>query len=235
MDPPMTWSIPEIPRPDDQTTQEYAYSRLRHAIMTGTLTPGTALTVRGLVTKLGLSQTPIREAIRRLSSERAIEVLGNRRLKIPEMTAGRFEELVSLRIVLEVHAAERALPYVSDVKIKELEDMDGRMDESFADGDLELLTLQNQEFHRFLYRLNPDQAVVPLIESIWLQLGPFQRQIIRNVENYYVVDRHKQMLSALRNRDMVALAKAVEGDIRDGSVRLGRQMLRRTNSGFDAA
>ena len=86
--------LPEIPRADGMTTQDYAYYRLRNAVMVGALKPGTALTFRGLAEQFQLSPTPIREAVRRLSTENAIEVLGNRRLRVPEMTLGRFEELV---------------------------------------------------------------------------------------------------------------------------------------------
>src|SRR5699024_6978978 len=98
-----------------------------------------------------------------------IEVLGNRRLRIPEMTPGRFEELVRLRILLECHAAERALPYVSAVAVQGLEVVDTQMDQALAHHDHDALTMLNHEFHRMLYMLNPDQAVMPLIESIWLQ------------------------------------------------------------------
>lgn len=221
----MASDIPEIDRSNELTAQEYSYQRLRNAIATGALAPGTALTVRGLAAALDISQTPIREAVRRLSSENAIEVLGNRRLRVPQMTPGRFEELVALRIVLEAHAARRALPYVSAVAVDDLTALDERMDTAIARHDLDALTILNQDFHRALYTLNPDQAVMPLIESIWLQLGPFQRQIIRNVETYYGVDRHKQMLDALHRRDLPALTAAVESDIRDGILRSGREVL----------
>ena len=100
-----SYKVPEIQKSEGMTTQEYAYLRLRNAILVGAIQPGTSLTIRGLAEKLALSQTPIRETVRRLSTEHAIEVLGNRRLKIPVMTAGRFEELVHLRIVLETHAS----------------------------------------------------------------------------------------------------------------------------------
>ena len=218
--------LPEIPHLAGMTTQDYAYARLRNAVMVGALKPGTALTFRGLAQMLGLSPTPVREAMRRLSSEKAIEVLGNRRLRVPEMTIGRFEELVQLRIVLETHAAERAFPYLSDIVIENLKSLDDRMDSAIAAHDLDALTRMNQEFHKTLYALNPDQATIPLIESVWLQLGPFQRQVIENVERIYVIDRHKEMLAAMRARDLVALCAAIERDIRDGSIRSGRQMLR---------
>ena len=218
--------LPEIPRLDAMTTQDYAYARLRNAIMLGAIRPGTALTFRGLAQDLDLSPTPIREAVRRLSSENAIEVLGNRRLMVPQMSAGRFEELVQLRIVLETHAAERSLPYISDMHIEMLRELDDRMDAAIGARDLDALTWLNQDFHKLLYCLNPDQTVMPLIESVWLQLGPFQRQVLEDLQVVTLVDRHKEMLAAMRARDMLGICAAIESDIRDGSIRSGRMMLR---------
>ena len=217
--------LPEIPRSAMMTTQGYAYLRLRNAVMIGALPPGTALTFRGLAEQLDLSPTPIREALRRLSSENAIRVLGNRRLRVPEMTAGRFEELVQLRITLETHAARRAFPYISDIAIARLTGLDDRMDKALAARDLDGLTRMNQDFHRDLYGLNPDQAAQPLIESVWLQLGPFQRQVIEHLDDYANADHHKEMLAAMCDRDLPALCAAIENDIHDGSIRAGRRML----------
>ncbi|WJS86771.1 GntR family transcriptional regulator [Paracoccus sp. TOH] len=217
--------LPEIPRSAAMTTQEYAYGRLRNAVMVGALRPGTALTFRGLAEQMGLSPTPIREAVRRLSSEHAIEVLGNRRLRVPEMTPGRFEELVQLRIALETHAAARAFPWISDIAIDRLAGIDACMDVALAGHDLDGLTRLNQDFHKMLYGLNPDQAAMPLIESIWLQLGPFQRRAIEHLAGITAADHHKEMLGAMRDRDLPALCAAIEADVHDGSVRAGRMML----------
>lgn len=216
--------LPEIPRDPAMTTQEYAYLRLRGAIMLGALRPGTALTFRGLAETMGLSPTPIREAVRRLSSENAIEVLGNRRLRVPEMTQGRFEELVLLRIALETHAATRAFPWLSDIAIAGLVAIDDRMDAALAARDLDRLTVLNHEFHKLLYGLNPDQAAIPLIESVWLQLGPFQRRAIEHLEGAPTADRHKEMLAAMRARDLAALVAAIQHDVQDGSIRAGRRL-----------
>lgn len=224
-------TIPEFSGDSDGTTQEYAYSRLRNAIIVGAFAPGTALTIRGLAQELNLSPTPIREAVRRLSSENAIQVLGNRRLKVPDMTLGRFEELAQLRISLETHATERAFPYISNVFIEHMRALDDQMDVVLAAGDLDALTRINQSFHKDLYRLNPHQAVVPMIESVWLQLGPFQRQAIKSIKTTAMVDRHKEMLAAMEARDVTALCAALESDIRDGSILLGRAMLQSQTEG----
>ena len=229
--------IPEIDYDQDRTTQEYVYTRLRHAIMVGAIRPGTNLTMRGLAEAMNLSPTPIREAVRRLSSEHAIEVLQNRRMSVPLMTLGRLEELVALRITLETHAGERALPYVSDIIIEKMADIDDKMDQAMADKtlDLDQLTILNQEFHRVLYTTNPNQVSMAAIESVWLQLGPFQRQIVERLKEFYKVDRHKEILSALKTRDVAALMIATESDIREGVSRSGRQLLTEMASGHRAA
>lgn len=227
--------IPKIPNGGDRTTQEYVYERLRNAIMIGAFAPGTPLTMRGLAEALDLSPTPIREAVRRLSSENAIEIMQNRRMSIPKMTLGRFEELVALRVVLESHAAERALPYISDIIIEKIKSLDLDMDEAIGNGDLERLTILNQDFHRTLYTVNPNQVTMPAIESVWLQLGPFQRQVIERVEEFYVVDRHKEIIAALRTRDVAALVIATESDIREGMNRSGRKVLTEMASRTQAA
>ena len=219
------WTLPPVQPDHSETTQESAYFRLRNAIMVGAIPPGTSLTMRGLAAKLDLSPTPVREAIRRLSSERAVEIQGNRRILVPKMEAGRFEELIQLRIALETHAARRALPYISDIIIARLKEIDDEMDASISGRNFDLLTHLNHDFHRELYNANPFQTVTPMLESIWLQLGPFQRQVVEGVENYYVVDRHKEVLQALRDRDELALTIAIEADVRDGIGRAGREAL----------
>ncbi|MFT7058653.1 MAG: DNA-binding GntR family transcriptional regulator [Pseudorhodobacter sp.] len=220
-----TVQIPPVPLPPKATDQESVYQHLRAAIMTGTLAPKTTLTIRGLAAVLNCSPTPIREAIRRLSSEHAIEVMGNRRMRIPAMTPTRFDEVVNLRIAVEIHAAIRALPYISEVIIEKIERIDALMDRAISKKKLFRLTRLNHEFHQTLYTANPHQTVMPIVESIWLQLGPFQRQVIEAGLEYYVVDRHKEIVSALKSRDPVALSIAIEADIRDGIYRSGKQFL----------
>ena len=219
------FSIPETPSESDRTTQQYVYERLRHAIMVGAIEPGTALTMRGLAEAMELSPTPVREAVRRLSSENAILINENRRISIPLMTQGRFEELIALRISLEVHAARRALPYVSDIKIAEMKLVDDEMDRAIVKRDLDRLTMLNHRFHRTLYTVNPDQVSLPLIESVWLQIGPFQRQVLELLDEFHEVDRHKDILLALESRDVAALVQATRQDIRESISRAGRKLL----------
>ncbi|PVA12117.1 GntR family transcriptional regulator [Pelagivirga sediminicola] len=223
-------TIPDIAHAPAATTQEYVYERLRNAIMLGAIEPGTSLTMRGLAERLNLSPTPVREAVRRLSSEHAIQIKDNRRMTVPLMTPDRFEELVALRCAVETHTAARALPYMSDIIIDKLAEIDGRMDALVPGRDLDQLTLLNQTFHRMLYTVNPAQVSMPIVESIWLQLGPFQRQVITKLAEHYHVDRHKEILTALTRRDAAALCAAITDDIQDGVLKSGRSLLSRADA-----
>lgn len=208
--------FPELPNAHDGTSQEYAYLRLRHALMIGALAPGISLTIQDLANLLEVSATPIREALRQLGSENALVSLKNRRIQVPDMTPARLESLISLRCNLEVYAAGQALPYVNQVLIEEVERIDLEIDALLDSSDRGSMVMLNQRLHSKLYRANPDQVVMPMIESLWLQLGPIMGVAARQQGVASLTDHHKEIFSALRQGDEAALAHAIEADIRDG-------------------
>ena len=205
-----------LPRSEEQGLKEWVYASLRHALMCGQIAPGLPLTIRGLAEALEVSPMPVREALYRLTCEGAVEVKDNRRVIVPEMTAGKLSALFQMRIVLETHAACSALPFVGEAELAELRRLDGVLDELVEAGDIEHITQANQQFHRYLYQLPPSQVVMPMIESVWLQLGPFVRVVLSQLERFYQVDRHQEALTALSIGDQHALREAIEADIRDG-------------------
>lgn len=205
-----------IEKSNDLKTHQWVYQLLRNNLLCGRIEPGIPLTIRGLAQILDVSPMPVREALHRLACEGAVEVKNNRRVIVPAMTAEKFKELCDLRILLETHAAEGALPYVTAEDIDMLEKIDAQIDDAVEAGDVDYISLHNQAFHRYLYQANPFQISVPLIESLWLQLGPFSRIAISKLEKVYLVDRHVEALEALRQRNSFGLRRAIEADIRDG-------------------
>jgi DNA-binding GntR family transcriptional regulator len=200
----------------EQKTHQWVYQLLRTNLLCGKIAPGIPLTIRGLAEILNVSPMPIREALHRLACEGAVEAKNNRRVIVPLMTAEKFSELCELRILLETHAAESALPYIRESDIGNLEHIDASIDAAVRRGDAESTCLLNQDFHRSLYSANPFQVVVPLVESLWLQLGPFSRIAISKLEKIYIVDRHVEAIEALKLQNSFALRRAIEADIRDG-------------------
>ena len=197
-------------------THQWVYQLLRCNLLCGRIEPGMALTIRGLAEKLEVSPMPVREALHRLACEGAVEVKDNRRVIVPIMTAEKFSQLCELRILLETYAAVSSLPYIEQQHIDRLEQIDRNINDAINSGKVEEISLINQEFHRSLYSANPNQISVPLIESLWLQLGPFSRIVISRLEKFYVVDHHVEAIAALKASDETNLRRAIESDIRDG-------------------
>ncbi len=197
-------------------TNQWVYQLLRTNLLCGKIEPGLPLTIRGLAKALNVSPMPVREALHRLACEGAVEVKNNRRVIVPQMTVEKFHELCELRILLETHAAEGALPYIREQHITKLQEIDARIDSAIERVDRVNISLINQEFHRTLYSANPFQISIPLIESVWLQLGPFSQIAIAKLEKIYIVDRHVEAINALKQRSTFALRRAIEADIRDG-------------------
>lgn len=201
---------------EDGPLHDRVYRRLRDALITGRIVPGRAVTLRGLAQSLGVSAMPVREAIRRVSAEGGLIVGANRRVWVPDMDAGRFDELVRTRTLLEPEAAVRALPHIDAARLDRLRAIDAAIDTALAIGDVEGYMTGNHAFHFEIYTAAPSRVLVPLIESLWLQFGPFMRSVYGRLGTKVLVDHHVHAVDAIDARDPDRLAEAIRADILDG-------------------
>lgn len=206
------------PRADDGaiTVQEWVYRQLKERILTGQFVPGRSVTLRGIAAMLEVSPTPVREALRRLVSERALEVHGNRRVSVPTMTRRKFDDLCAVRVSLETLAAERAMPHIDADHLERLRRLDAEVDEAVENGEINRYLQRHREFHFSIYELGSAEVLMPLIESVWLQFSPFLRLVVSHIGVDYIVDRHADALNALERQDHAALRFAIEADVREG-------------------
>ncbi|MDX1738059.1 MAG: GntR family transcriptional regulator [Alphaproteobacteria bacterium] len=202
------------------TLQERVFQQLRLDIMLGNIEPGKAITIRGLAEDLGTSPMPVREALRRLVAERALELLPNRRVTVPKMTPEKYRELADARVAVESLAARRALPHMDDQVLGKLREIDKEIDAAIAANDVESYLSKNMEFHFTLYQTGPSQIIMPLIESLWLQIGPFLKVAMKNKGLGTVEDQHHAAMSAIESNDSEGLSRAISLDILDGVNRL---------------
>jgi DNA-binding GntR family transcriptional regulator len=207
------------PPVDDRITlQEWVYRQLKERILSGQFVPGHSVTLRGIASLLGVSPMPVREALRRLVSERALEIHGNRRVSVPRMNRERFDALCSARVVLESLAAENAMLHIDAGQLEALRSLDREINVAVDRGDIPTYMQKHREFHFGIYRAGPGEVLMPLIESIWLQFSPFLRVVIRYIGTDYVIDlhRHALVLDAIERQDVGTLRFAIEADVREG-------------------
>jgi DNA-binding GntR family transcriptional regulator len=183
--------------------------------------PGTTLSTRGLAQELGVSQTPVREALSRLQAEGAVHIRSKRRIVVPPMTAERFADLLRCRELLEPEAALAALPIIDKARLKRLAAADDSIERALRTGDVEAYMEGNFNFHFLIYSAQPRRTLLQLIETLWLQFGPFMRVVYGRFGTANLTDQHVLMLRALRQRRPADLKRALIADIRDGMGLIG--------------
>jgi DNA-binding GntR family transcriptional regulator len=206
------------PKPTNDATaaHERVYRALRTQVMHGELAPGEALTLRGIGKTFEVSMTPAREAVRRLVAEGALSLSSSGRVATPELSNDRIEELATIRALLEPELASRALPRAHFALIDRLEAINQGVSQMIARHDATGYIKQNLEFHRTLYLRAQAPAMLAMLETVWLQLGPTMRALYGKLNRKEPPYHHKLILAALKAGDEPSLRLAVRTDVTQG-------------------
>ncbi len=202
------------------TAHERIYQALRERLLFGGFLPGKAVTLRGLADNLEVSPMPVRDAVRRLTAEGALESHGNRRVSIPAMTEKKYREINLTRSLLEPELAAMALPNVTEADIQHLTSIDDAIDACLENGDVEGYMRSNHAFHFALYDMAQSDVMIKLVENVWMQFGPFMRLVYGRHGTANLIDQHKQAIEALQKGDSAALRTAISEDVRQGTLLL---------------
>jgi DNA-binding GntR family transcriptional regulator len=201
-----------LARLERETLHERAYGEVKKAIMGGAIAPGEPMTIRALAKALGTSVMPVREALRRLVAERALELLPNRSVTLPIMTAEKFDEIYRIRVALEGLMAETAARYITPDELKRMGRLNDELVAKLNQGGKRYLVI-NQEFHFQLYQAARMPQAMSMVETLWLQIGPFLRHVNSEAPKPDFLDHHQAMLKALARRDGAKARAAIEADI----------------------
>lgn len=201
------------PKPPEHVA---VHLRLREMILSGDLAPGQPVTIQGLVTMLGAGMTPVREAIRRLTAEGALQFQGNRRVSVPVLSEPQIDELLFARLALEPELVRRAASRLGGAQIEALAGIDAALNAAIARGDVTGYMMQNHRFHMSLYRASASQVLLPMVEALWLRAAPSLRVMCGRFGTRNLPDLHQEALAALSRGDAAAAAEAIAGDIAQG-------------------
>ncbi len=211
-----------VPAPDRQAPGEAAHSRayatLKEAVLAGHFRPGEVITLRSLAKELSIGEMPVREALRRLTSEGAFEGLPNRSARVPTLNRRQVEQLIDLRQQLEGKAAALAARNITLVQIEHLRAVQTGIEKSISGGDLHTFTALNMAFHFEIYRIADNPVLVPLIQMLWLRMAPLVAStvsLLTKTANTRRVglDNHERLLAAFQARDPEAAEDAMRRDL----------------------
>ncbi len=169
---------------------------IRELIITGELTAGQQLRQRDLAQRFGVSQTPVREAMRRLESEGLVIGDTHRGFTVVTPDDGPVEENFQIRAALESLGASLAARKIDEAGLAELERLNERM-RALADGDPRYAEL-NREFHFTLYQYSRSPLLMSLMRLLWASLHGGPRVLRTHAES---ARQHDAILDALRAGD----------------------------------
>jgi DNA-binding GntR family transcriptional regulator len=206
-DPPAAEGPAPIAR---QSLHEQVVTRVRDLIIEGVLVPGTRIHEGQLGAKLGVSRTPLREALKFLASEGLIELVASRGAIVRRFSAKDVRDMLDVLAVLESFAARLACKVASDADIAEVRRLHDRMVDRYAARDrLEYFKL-NQAIHAAFLRLAGNAALEEAHAAIQSRM-----KRIRYIGNEEppkwaaALAEHEEMIRALERRDGEALAAVV--------------------------
>lgn len=201
------------PPMDPATLNATVYADLRVKLITGQLKPSEAVSVRKLAELYGVSTMPVREALRQLASEGALNSAARKAYRVPDLSSKEASDLFFVRGVLEGAAVELASPRMTKRILAKLETAVGKTHSCLEKRDASGFLLANYEFHSAIYEASGNSALALSIDRLYVQTGPWLAHGIVNLvntENW--MGEHEAVIVALRNADAKTARKLIEED-----------------------
>ena len=202
----------DVSRAPRSTLQDYVYRELCELILDGAIAPGQSVTIQALADSFGVSAMPVREALQRLTAARALTVISGRSIGIPPLSKERMLDLRRVRVEVEALAGEWATARMGPADLRRLEQLLRKADVAADQGDKSYIAL-NRAMHFAIYRASGSDALVAIIENLWLQVSPYFHFLYSSGNLHQAKKMHAQILEGLRNRDPGMVRSGLVADI----------------------
>ncbi|MFG6611923.1 GntR family transcriptional regulator [Sulfitobacter sp. 1A12057] len=210
---------------DAESLSQVVYNRLCDRLMRAELRPHQRLKVRELSREMGMSETPVREALFQLAHQGALEIKPRYYIRVRRISVSEYEDIRDIRMQLEPLAAERALPFINDDDICEMERLHAQLLAAEASGNWPGALKANFDFHFGLYYRSEMPSLVEMLERLWIRVGPILSELYPEAApTYGGRHQHEAVLDALRSRSAYALREAIRMDLVEGGQKLRRHL-----------
>jgi DNA-binding GntR family transcriptional regulator len=189
------------------TKSEWAYARVREMVLTGELEPGAVLHQAVLARQIGISTTPLREALRRLAQQGLVELGAHRDARVAPLDAAEARDLVELRQDLDPLAAGLAAQRRTAADLAEMADSLARL-ESLPEDPSPAQLAGHRRFHAALYRASHNAVLVETLDGLWDKTDRYRRHALRagrsDEEVAQRAEEHRLLVEAVSDRDAAA-------------------------------
>ncbi len=201
--------------PHHQTKTELALQRLRDRIRTGDLQPGERLRLDVIKEELGMSATPIREALRLLQADGLVDYRPHQGIVVAEHSGERIAEIHLLRSVLEPLAIERTVPMLTGETLARLDQLHDALRDAVESGHGSDISSRNAEWHWAIYELSDLPHLKEFIRRLW-ELFPWRTMWVLPERAERSVEEHAQIMEAIRAGDAELASRRLRAHILSG-------------------
>ena len=191
------------PRKNAISVREKTYDYLKSNILSGRFVPGERLAEEHLAEELGVSRTPVREALHKLEQEGLIEPLESRGFRVPPDSPEEIEDLFDIRTVLEGYTLKIICERITDEQIEKLEEMIDKAEDALRWKRIGEVFQWNTQFHDTLHSLVADKRRFhSLIVNLRKYVLRYRKDTLQNLgAGKRAIDGHRQILLALKLKD----------------------------------
>ena len=184
------------------TKVDIVYRAIRSGIERGEYLPGDRIVISRIAKANGCSEIPVREALRRLESEKVVELIPNKGAVVPSVNKSYLEQLFQVKIVLESYAARLSVDALNENQIKQLRKIAQQMSDAFESGNLKKSSALNYKFHMTIYRSTGNDVLSGYIDEMWNK-WPIGRYTNYVPDEWYRISlqQHFDLLDAIEAKD----------------------------------
>lgn len=182
--------------------RDVVFNTLRRAILKGELKPGERLMEIALADKLGVSRTPIREAIRKLELEGLVVMAPRKGAKVASITERDLNDVLEVRKGMEVLAISLACKRITGEELDKLEAIEQSFQSLIESGNLTELAEMDVKFHDTIYQATNNQRLVQLLNNLREQMYRYRMEYLKDIAvRRTLAEEHKAICEALQGRD----------------------------------
>lgn len=189
--------------------RDVVFNALRESILHGELQPGARLIEVDLAEQLGVSRTPIREAIHKLEQEGLVKMLPRRGARVASISEKNVHDVLEVREALESLAAELAVERITAQEKIRLRQAEAEFSASIAEKNLAVIAQKDEAFHDIIYQATGNQKLQLVINNLREQMYRFRLEYIKDEKiRKLLVEEHRAIADAIIRGD-AELAKSI--------------------------
>ena len=211
--------------------RDVVFNTLRQAILKGELEPGERLMEIQLAERLGVTRTPIREAIRKLELEGLVLMIPRKGAEVAKISARSLRDVLEVRRALEELAIELACQRMSEEDVGNLQKAQEDFKKAIAEGDAMKIAETDEHYHDVIYEGTQNAKLIQMLNNLREQMYRYRLEYIKDEDKRKIlVLEHEKILKTVRERKVAEAKEAVREHIDNQEITVARNITEKENA-----